>query len=347
MKKILHSKIKLILFSILIPAISFSSETDINGIWRISLQDGARTLIGDLEIEKEVSGWTGYLEGGPVDIKVFGDNNIEIIADSRDVRGFIFDRRMIGTFDENDMSGTYHQEGAVAQKEEPGPWKAVRKSNSVKQSEQSNPFDISGTWAATQQLDFRKYTMSLTEKGKNWLESYLPYYDQPDVRCASIGLPALITYSFPFEIIESEERYTMLYEYQSKVRRIWMKKDKPSKYMPPSRMGFSKGKWEGSTLVIKTNMLEKTIRDFRGELISENATIEERYSLSEDGQTLNAIIIVHDEENYKKTPIRRRQWVRNKATEIFPYTCDPDSFYIPMYQENKMQMYIDRSELRF
>ena len=56
MKKILRSKIKLILFSILIPAISFSSETDINGIWRISLQDGARTLIGDLEIEKEVSG---------------------------------------------------------------------------------------------------------------------------------------------------------------------------------------------------------------------------------------------------------------------------------------------------
>ena len=120
MKKILCSKIKLILFSILIPAISFSSETDINGIWRISLQDGARTLIGDLEIEKEVSGWTGYLEGGPVDIKVFGDNNIEILADSRDVRGFIFDRRMIGTFDENDMSGTYQQEGAVAQKEEPG-----------------------------------------------------------------------------------------------------------------------------------------------------------------------------------------------------------------------------------
>ena len=199
--------------------------------------------------------------GGPVDIRVFGYNNIEIIADSRDVRGFIFDRRMIGTFDENDMSGTYQQEGAVAQKEEPGPWTAVRKSNSVKQSEQSNPLDISGTWAATQQLDFRKYTMSLTEKGKNWLESYLPYYDQPDVRCASIGLPALITYSFPFEIIEMMNAIPCCMNINPKLG-IWMKKDKPSEYMPPSRMGFSKGKWEGSTLVIKTNMLEKTIRDF-------------------------------------------------------------------------------------
>ena len=321
--------------------------SDIDGIWRISLQDSNRTLIGDLEIETTDSGLIGYLEGGPVDIKIDGENSIEIIADSRDVRGFIFNRRMTGTFEENFMSGTYQQEGAAAQREEPGPWSAVRNENKVVESMIAKHPDITGTWAATQELDFRKYSMSLTEKGENWLKTYMPYYDQPDVRCTSIGLPALITYSFPFEIIESEGRLTMLYEYQSKVRRIWMEKDEPSEFMPPSRMGFSVGKWEGSTLVIKTNLLEKTIRDFRGELVSENATIEERYFLSDDGQKLNAIIILHDAENYKKAPIRRRQWVRNKATEIFPYSCDPDSFYIPMYQENKMQMYIDRSELRF
>ena len=63
------------------------------------------------------------------------------------------------------------------------------------------PFDLTGTWTATQELDFRKYTMSLTAAGEAWLEGYLPYYDQPDVRCTSIGLPALATYSFPFEVI--------------------------------------------------------------------------------------------------------------------------------------------------
>ena len=345
MSQMLRINLSIILILTLIAKNSMSS--DINGVWRISLQDGERTLIGDLEIETTDSRLTGYLEGGPVDIRVFGENNIEIIADSRDVRGFIFNRRMTGTFEKNAMSGTYQQEGAAAQKEEPGSWKAVRNRLLIKESEQSNPYDISGTWAATQEMDFRKYTMSLTQNGENWLQSYMPYYDQPDVRCTSIGLPALITYSFPFEIIESEGRYTMLYEYQSKVRRIWMEKDKPSEFMIPSRMGFSIGKWEGSTLVIKTNLLEKTIRDFRGELVSENAIIEERYSLSDDGEKLNAIIILHDPENYEKAPIRRRQWIRNRATEIFPYTCDPDSFYIPMYQENKMQMYIDRSDLRF
>ena len=98
---------------------------------------------------------------------------------------------------------------------------------------------------------------------------------------------------------------------------------------------------------ITSNLFEKTIRDFRGELVSENAEIEERYSLSSDGQKLNAIIIIKDPENYSKNPIRRRQWVRNKNTEIFPYTCDPDSFYLPMYENGEMQMYMDRSHLRF
>ena len=209
------------------------------------------------------------------------------------------------------------------------------------------PGAISGIWTATQELDFRKYSMSLTQEGKDWLERYLPYYDQPDVRCTSIGLPALVTYSFPFEIIYSNGRYTFLYEYQSKVRRIWTNTESPSSFMPPSRMGFSRGIWEDNELVVKTQLLEKTVRDFRGELISENATIEERYSLSDDGQTLTALIIVDDPDSYQRQPIRRRQWVRNINTEIFPYSCDPDSFYVPMYEDGEMQMYIDRSPLRF
>ena len=50
-------------------------------------------------------------------------------------------------------------------------------------------------------------------------------------------------------------------------------------------MGFSVGNWDSGELIIKTSLLDRTIRDFRGELISENATIEERYSLSADEQT--------------------------------------------------------------
>lgn len=332
-----------LLFVITMPA---NAAGNIEGTWMLSLDDKERTLVGLLEIEQGDAGLVAYLEGGPATVEADGDN-VVIVADSRDVRGFVFDRRMTGTIDGDSMSGTYVQVGAAAQKEAPGPWHAVRQLPASDATRPPSPVDLSGTWAATQELDFRKYTMSLTPAGEEWLESYLPYYDQPDVRCTSIGLPALVTYSFPFEIIASKDRLTIIYEYQSKVRRIWLDGRPPGEFVPPSRMGHSVAHWEGSTLVINTTHLEKTVRDFRGELISENARIEERYSLGDDGDTLTAVITVYDPENYLRPPVRRRQWQRNDAADIFPYTCDPDSFYLQMYEDGKMDMYLERADKRF
>jgi len=323
-----------------------AAAADIEGRWLLSVQDKKRTLVGMLEIEKAGEGFKAYLEGGPASVEVDGAR-VVIVADSRDVRGFVFDRVMTGTIDGDAMSGTYVQAGAAAQAEDPGPWRAVRETAQAAMRKPAKPVDISGTWTATQELDFRKYTMALTPAGESWLESYLPYYDQPDVRCTSIGLPALTTYSFPFEIIASPNRFTMIYEYQSRVRRIWTDGRAAGEFMVPSRMGHSNGHWDGSTLVIETKLLEKTVRDFRGELISENARIEERYDLSDDGNTLTLVVTVYDPENYARPPVRRRKWQRDDTAEIFPYTCDPDSFYLPMYEDGELDMYIERTDRRF
>ena len=327
-------------------ALPVSAAEDIEGSWLLSLQDKQRTLVGMLEIEKSDDGWSAWLEGGPAGIEIDGDN-IVIIADSRDVRGFVFDRRMEGVVDGDSISGTYSQVGAADQKEAPGPWRAERQAADDGNKMSAKPFDLTGTWTATQELDFRKYTMALTSAGQEWLDGYLPYYDQPDVRCTSIGLPALATYSFPFEVIASDNRLTMIYEYQGKVRRIWLDDRGHGEFVPPSRMGHSNASWDGSTLVVNTTHLEKTVRDFRGELISENARVEERYSLSDDGNTLTAVITVFDPDNYSRPPVRRREWQRNDSADIFPYTCDPDSFYLQMYEDGDLDMYLERTDKRF
>ena len=323
-----------------------SSNHNLSGAWRLELQDDQRTLVGDLDIEKANGVWSAYLEGGPVRIEVDG-HDVTLWADSRDVRGFVFERKLVGRVQGDVMVGRYTQEGAAAQKEDGGPWRARRRMPQSDTPVPPEPVDLAGTWTATQELDFRKYTMSLTDAGKAWLEEYMPYYDQPDVRCASIGLPALATYSFPFEILGSPDRLTFIYEYQSRVRRVWLDDRQPGPAMPPSRMGHSNGYWDGSTLVVETKLLDRTVRDFRGELISENAMIEERYTLSEDGNTLSAVITVHDPQNYARPPIRRRRWVRNNKAEIFPYTCDPDSFYLTMYEDGELDMYKQRADKRF
>lgn len=55
---------------------------------------------------------------------------------------------------------------------------------------------------------------------------------------------------------------------------------------------------------------------------------------------------LHDPENYKQPPVRRRMSTRNPDTEIFPYECDPDSFYRQMYNERQLDMYFERSRRR-
>jgi hypothetical protein len=189
--------------------------------------------------------------------------------------------------------------------------------------------------------------MDLTPAAQAWHDEYLIHYDQPNVRCASVGIVAMVAWgAYPFEVLESENRLTFIYEVDSEVRRIYLDDTNPPDYYPAADMGFSNAYWDGSELVVETQNLAANVRDFRGEPISDGAAMRERYSLSEDGQTLSAVIELHDPVNYKKPPIRRRMWTRNPDTRIYPYECDPDSFYRQMYDEKRMDMYFERAGRR-
>ena len=116
-----------------------------DGDWMISLTDDKRTLVGLLELERSESGWQAHLEGGPARVEIDGDR-ITLWADSRDVRGFVFDRKLVGTLVGDRLSGSYTQEGAAAQKEAGGPWTASRASaTSDTASGSASPAEFSGT----------------------------------------------------------------------------------------------------------------------------------------------------------------------------------------------------------
>ena len=108
--------------------------------------------------------------------------------------------------------------------------------------------------------------MDLTDKAKLWHKDYLDHYDQPNVRCVSPGIVAMVAWgAYPFEILESENKYSFLYEVDSEVRRIFKDSRHPPEYYPTSSMGFSNGRWDGNNLIIDTQLLEGNVRDFRGE----------------------------------------------------------------------------------
>lgn len=315
------------------------------GDWLVDITTNGAPLQGVLEVERDGDSWKAWVEGGPAPITVEGDR-IVVDVDSRDIRGFIFIMRMDGTLQDGRITGSYSVHSDADVPLEPGTWVGAPYTPAERSSE-PEPVDISGIWKPGPGVDIRKYSMDLTPKAEEWHAGYLMHYDQPGVRCISPGIVAMVAWGgYPFEVLESENRLTFLYEVDSEVRRIFLDDREAPEFFPPSGMGYSVGRWEGNALVIETTKMMPNVRDFRGEPISENAMMHEVYTLSEDGQRLDGVITLHDPENYARPPVRRRHWVRDPEIEIYPYECDPDSFYRQMYNEGKLDMYFERSKRR-
>lgn len=337
--------------ALLIVAAPFAAadESEFAGIWTLNVQIPAEPLVGLLEIEKGDDGWIAWVEGGPAPVEIDGDS-IALYVDARDRQGFRFQRKLAGVLERGTISGTLTSIDVVESSAEFGEdgseWSAKRYVETAPDIAIESFADIAGIWAPLRGFDFRKWTMALTPAAKEWHASYDARMDEPQKRCISPGLYSAISWSFPFEIVADHNKLVVLYEAFNLTRRVFMDDRSDPDFFPNSALGYSTGRLENGELVIDTKYLAQTIRDFNGEPISDNATMQERYRLSHGGDRLTVVFTLHDPDNYERDPIRRRVWTREPDTILYPFECDPDSFFRQLFNEGRMQEYIDRTPFR-
>ena len=319
------------------------------GQWMLTLENSPADLEGLLVLEKGENGYAGYVEGGPVEVDVNG-NTIELHIDSRDAGARQFFRILKGDIqysaDGITMHGTYTTTAINANNDSPKNWQATPYTPVDTTGLSPAPVDFSGMWNGGSGVDMRKYTMDTKPHAQAWAAEYDPDMDQPPLRCLSPGVVQLFGYVYPVEIVQADDRILIINEAYSQLRQIFMDGREAPDYYPLSRLGYSVGHWEGSTLVVNTMKIRGNIRDFKGEPLSDNVTVTERYHLSEDGQFLHATMVVNDPDNYYRSPIRRIRRARDHDTVMLPYECDPDSFYRELYLEGKMDEYLSRSDMK-
>jgi len=333
-------------------AVSIAGDDDFVGQWTLRINaSGIAPYEGLLDVEKKNDELLAWVENGPAPIAIDG-NKIEVTIDSRDRQGFKFYRVLEGELKDGAINGVIRTadilETAAENGEDGAAWTAVRADALEPRGSNNTLKDFEGTWIGIRGVDIRKYTMDLTEKARAWVTAYDARMDEPQKRCVSPGLVAATTWIFPFELIVSEERsrLTMLYEAFGLSRRVFMNQTEMPEFFPESSMGYSQGRLEHGELIIETTLLAANTRDFNGEPVGENTRVEEHYFLTNDGNRLNLVMYMHDPENYHRPPIRRRAWDRNDEALIFPFECDPDSFFRQLFGEGRMQEYIDRSYMR-
>lgn len=109
------------------------------------------------------------------------------------------------------------------------------------------------------------------ENLENWLER------DPEIKCYMPGVPRATYMPYPFQILQGPNKILIAYEFAGTTRTIHMDKvgDSPSS----TWMGWSRGRWEGDTLVVDvTDFNDQTWFDRAGNFHSDALHVVERYT---------------------------------------------------------------------
>jgi len=154
----------------------------------------------------------------------------------------------------------------------------------------------------------------------------------PILRCNPSGIPRILYWPQPFEIVQTPERVFMFFEHERVWRQIWTDGRRHPKDLEPTWMGDSIGKWEGDTLVVDTiGLNDKSWLDAYGHPHSEELHLVERYRRP-DPNTLTLQFTVDDPKAYTtrwESDTKIYTLLRNKQAvmeELFCIQEEEDAF---------------------
>jgi len=144
----------------------------------------------------------------------------------------------------------------------------------------------------------------------------------PVNKCFLPGVPRATYMGFPFQIVQTPNQVTILYEYAHAVRNVFMNSPHP-KGPIEWWMGDSRGRWEGDTLVVDVvHFNDQTWFDRAGNHHSEALHVIERYTPI-DRDHLNYEVTIEDPKVFTRSwkmsmPLYRRI---DRNMQILEYEC--------------------------
>jgi hypothetical protein len=109
------------------------------------------------------------------------------------------------------------------------------------------------------------------ENAEQWLTR------DPEIKCYLPGVPRATYMPYPFQIVQTPANVLLAYEFAGASRIVYMNSSDQSP--AESWMGFSRGRWDGDTLVVDVNGFnEDTWFDRAGNFHSAELHVVERYT---------------------------------------------------------------------
>lgn len=159
----------------------------------------------------------------------------------------------------------------------------------------------------------------LTEKAAQIKADWNPSSDQL-LSCWEKGMPILMITPIPLELIRRDDDIVIKFEEDDTERVIHMNDDAPPEAY--SFLGYSRGSWDGDTLVIETTNINAPEFDDRGTPQTNNIRTTERLTLSEDEQRLNYSIAFSDPETFPEEFELNRYFIWRPEITVGEWDCE-------------------------
>jgi hypothetical protein len=166
------------------------------------------------------------------------------------------------------------------------------------------------------ELPYRPEALSQKkENAANWMTR------DPEIKCYLPGIPRATYQGYPFQIVQTPQQILMAYEFANASRIVYMNstEESPSNFW----MGWSRGHWEGETLVIDvTGFDDQTWFDRAGNFHSDALHVTERYTATGPDHLLYEATI-DDPKTFTRPwkmsmPLYRRM---EKNAQLLEYLC--------------------------
>jgi hypothetical protein len=194
--------------------------------------------------------------------------------------------------------------------------------------------DLSGLWVVTGAFNFapdqsipvlQGEYKALYARRKAAFDAGQPI-DDVTADCLPAGVPHLLVVPYPFELMQTPGRVTLLYEYDSVVRRVALDAPHPDlTKVAATFYGDSVGRWEGDTLVVDTvNIRPDTQLDYTGVPHSDALRITERLR-RKDPTTLEDQITLTDPKAFAQPFTVTRLYRLRPKWRISEYVCQENN----------------------
>ena len=316
------------------------------GSWRLLMQSTSPlTVLSNLEIMEFDGDYVAMSNGGLEPLHVDADG-IKFTLKVSTGPGVPYELRLAGRANaDGTLTGTYVSSGADGE----FAWSAKRQGPEAGIDWATTPFRLEGTYGGLGSMPvfgtLIKRSFSMTAAAQKRFEQFHPD-DQLAQRCQPMGPLQERTFGIhKFEFFQRDDGIVILNE--EKTFRIWFEDHVPEGLqVEPTRMGFSVASWEDDHLRIETTDFRPGIIGLLGYPFSASARVVERIWLSEDGNIMRHTLELHDPDYYH-FPIAKETWRHLREDPEYSIdACDPEPFYIDLYNEGQFDAYIDRSDIR-